>query len=61
MGGVPPRCGRSSGEAEAGNRRDYDMKRVRRAAAVSGGVRQRIDDLKLLDDRTGPPMRDNDR
>jgi hypothetical protein len=28
---------------------------------VRGGIRQRIDDLQLLDDRAGPTMRDDER
>ena len=37
------------------------MERVRRAPAVRRGIRQRIDDLHLLDDRAGPAMRDDHR
>src|ERR1700704_4592645 len=36
------------------------MERVRCARSVSGGVGERIDDLELLDDRTGPPVRDDE-
>jgi hypothetical protein len=28
---------------------------------MCGGIGQRIDDLQLLDDRAGPPMRDDQR
>ena len=37
------------------------MEGVRRAAAVSRGVGQRIDDLQLLDGRAGPAVGDDER
>jgi hypothetical protein len=37
------------------------MERVRCARAVCGGIGKRVDDLELLDDRAGPPVRDDER
>jgi len=37
------------------------MERVRRSRAVHGGIGERLDDLQLLDDRAGPPVRDDQR
>jgi hypothetical protein len=37
------------------------MERVRRARAVGRGIGERLDDLQLLDDRPGPPVRDDQR
>jgi hypothetical protein len=37
------------------------MKSVRRARAICRGIGQRIDNLELLDDRAGPPVRDDER
>src|SRR5580658_11250610 len=37
------------------------MERVRGGRAVSGGIGERADDLELLDDRAGPPVRDDQR
>ena len=37
------------------------MERVRCARAVRRGVRERLDDLQLLDDRARPPVRDDQR
>jgi len=37
------------------------MERVGGARAVRGGIRQRLDDLQLLDDRAGPPVGDDQR
>ena len=37
------------------------MERVRRARAMCRGIGERIDDLQLLDDRAGPPVRDDER
>src|ERR1700749_1631260 len=39
----------------------HDRDRVRRAAAVRRGVGERLDDLQLLEDRAGPPVRDDQR
>ena len=35
------------------------MERVGRARAVCRGIRERLDDLELLDDRARPPVRDD--
>src|SRR5690348_10850025 len=37
------------------------MKRVRGRAAVRGWIRERLDDLQLLDDGAWPAMRNDDR
>jgi hypothetical protein len=37
------------------------MEGVRLARAVRGGVGERLDDLQLLDDRAGPPVRADHR
>src|SRR5271168_1766983 len=37
------------------------MERVRRAPLVGRGIGERLDDLQLLDDRAGPPVRDDQR
>ena len=58
---VPAGRGRLAGEAVAGQRRDHEVERVRRGPAVRGGIGQRLDDLQLLDDRAGPPVRDDHR
>ena len=50
-----------SGEAVARQGRDHDIESVLGAASVRGRVRERIDDLKLLDDGSRPAVRDDDR
>jgi hypothetical protein len=37
------------------------MECLRRLAVVRSGIGQRIDDLQLLDNRAGPPVRDDER
>lgn len=37
------------------------MESVRCVTTMSGGIGQRFDDLQLLDDRPGPPVRDDER
>ena len=59
--GPQPVRGRFAGEAVARHRRDHDMEGIRRAPAMGRGIGQRIDDLQLLDDRAGPPVRDDQR
>ena len=59
--GSQPGRGRLAGEAVARHRRDHDVESVRRGPAMRRGIGQRIDDLQLLDDRAGPPVRDDDR
>ena len=58
---IPAGRGRLPGKPEPGERRDHQMKRVRRARAVRRRIGQRIDDLQLLDDRAGPSVRDDER
>src|SRR2546426_559301 len=57
--GVPAGSGRPAGKAVAWYRRDDDVERVLGAASVCGWVRERRDDLELLDDRSGPTVRDD--
>jgi hypothetical protein len=45
----------------ARERRDHHVESVLRASPVRLGVRQRADDLELLNDRAGPPVHDYDR
>jgi hypothetical protein len=49
------------GPSVARDRGNHDVESLRCAAAICGWIRQRIDDLQLLDDRSGPPVRDDDR
>ena len=44
------------GIAESGERGDYDVKRIRRIASMSRGVRQQGDHPQHLDKRSGPSM-----
>src|SRR5580693_8556706 len=37
------------------------MEGIRCARAMCGGIAERADDLQLLDDRSGPPVRDDER
>jgi hypothetical protein len=37
------------------------MERIRCAATMCGGIGQGVDDLHLLDDRSGPSVRDDER
>ena len=60
-GGFQPAVVGLAGEAVARHRRDDDVERVRRGAAKSGRIGQRLDDLQLLDDRAGPAVGDDDR
>ena len=52
---------RTTGEAEAGQRRRDDMERVGRVAAERGRVGQRLEHLVELDDRSRPPVRQDQR
>src|SRR6266699_233234 len=54
------RC-RLPGKPVTRHRWDHHVEGVRRAAAMSRGVGQRIDDLQLFDDRARPSMGDDDR
>jgi hypothetical protein len=42
-------------------RGDHHIEGVRRAAAVGGRIGERPDDLRLLDDRAGPAVGDDQR
>ena len=59
--GSPAGAGRLAGEAVARHGRDDDVESVLGAAAMRGWIRERADDLELLDDRAGPAMRDDQR
>ena len=59
--GIPAGGGRLGGEPVARQRRDHEIERVLRACAVCRRVGERLDDLQLLDDRAGPPVRDDER
>ena len=59
--GIPAGGGRLAREAVAGHRRNHQVERIRCAAAMRGGIGQRVDDLHLLDDRSGPSVRDDER
>jgi hypothetical protein len=41
--------------------RNHQMESVGRAHAICRGIGMWIDDLQLLDHRTGPPVRDDER
>jgi hypothetical protein len=59
--GVPTGAGWFCREAVAWQGRDHDVESVLVAAAVRGWIRERTDDLELLDDRTRPTVRDYHR
>ena len=40
---------------------NHQIESVRRARAMCRGIGKWIDDLQLLDDRAGPPVRDDER
>jgi hypothetical protein len=56
---VPAGGGRFAGVSVAGHRRDHQVKGIRCTPAMCGGIGQWLDQLQLLDDRAGPPMRDD--
>jgi hypothetical protein len=60
-GGVPAGSGRLAGKAVARHRRNHQMEGVRCARTIGRGIGQGLDDLQLLDDRAGPPVRDDER
>ena len=60
-GVIPAGRGRLAREPITGDRRDYDVEGVLRAASEGRGVGERADELDLLEDRTGPSVRDDDR
>src|SRR5439155_10101109 len=59
--GVPSGAGRLAGEAVARQGWNNHVERVVGAGSVRGWVRERSDDLELLDDGSGPTMRDDHR
>ena len=61
LGSQPVVVGRCR-ESVARHRRNHDVEGVGgRSRRVPSGSVERLDDLHLLDDRTGPPVRDDDR
>ena len=60
-GGIPAGRGRLARKPVARHRRNHEMERVRCARAMCRGIGEGIDDLQLLDDRAGPPVRDDER
>jgi hypothetical protein len=56
--GIPSRRRKFGREAVARQRRNYEMESIGRGHAVRRRIRQRINDLQLLDDRARPAMRD---
>src|SRR5262252_840765 len=53
----PPACrSRLAGKAEPGHRRDNDVERVLGFATVGDGIRQRADQLDLLENGAWPAM-----
>ena len=44
----------------AWQRRNDNVERIRCARSMSRRIGQRLDDLQLLDDRSGPTVRDDD-
>src|SRR5262249_37269939 len=57
--GVPTGARRLAGEAVARHGRDDDIESVLGAASVRGWIRERTDDLELLDDGSRPTVRDD--
>ena len=67
---VEQRCGRQPGEVAvaavvgepvAGERRHDDVEAVPRIRAVPGGIGERADQPQVLDERTGPAVRQQQR
>ena len=58
---IPAGAGRLAGKPVARQGGDHEVERVCCAAAVGGGIGQRIDDFQLLDDRAGPAVRHDQR
>src|SRR2546422_11732324 len=56
-----PICGRLARKPEARHRRNPHVEGVPRPPAIGGGIGERTDDLQLLDDGTGPSVRDDHR
>ena len=58
---VPAGGGWFTRESVARQRRDHDIERVFSVPAERGWIGERADDLQLLDDRAGPPVRNDYR
>ena len=56
-----PVSGRLPRKTVARHRRNHQIERIRRALAMRRGIRERPDNLQLLDDRTGPSVGDDQR
>ncbi len=59
--GVPAGLAGRPGEPAARDRRDHQVERVRRVAAMCPGVGQRTDDVQELHDRAGPAVDQDQR
>ena len=57
---IPAGRRRLAREPITGDRRDHDVEGVLRAASEGRGVGEWADELDLLEDRPGPPVRDDD-
>ena len=60
-GPAPSRSAEPAWKAEARNRRDHEVKRVARIAAVGPGITERTDQVGELDDRRRVPVVDQQR
>src|SRR6266550_5340011 len=58
---VPASARGLSGEAVARQGWDHDVESILGAASLRGRVRERTDHLELLNDGSGPAVRDDDR
>src|SRR4029077_9081037 len=58
---IPAKHGGLGRKPVARYRRSQQMERVRGARAMCRGIGKWIDNLQLLDDRAGPPVRDDQR
>jgi hypothetical protein len=59
--GAPTAARRLPREPVARRRRNHDVEGVVGATAVRRGIRERLDDLQLLDDRARPAVIDDER
>ena len=59
--GIPTCACWLAGEAVSGHRGDDDIKGVFRTSTMSGGIRERSNDLELFYDGPRPAMGDDDR
>jgi len=58
---IPAGLARLTGEPVAGQRRNHQMKRIRRVGSMRRRVGERTDDLELLDGRARPPVGHDER